>query len=342
MKSLVTLLTFVLFTHISYSQGVGINETGSAPDESAILHVESESGTKGVLLARMTTAQRDAIVSPAQGLTVFNTETNCYDMFDGVAWRSVCGTAGPVNPSIEKPRMLGYGGGLGTNLRTLPATTFQDVDVCVVKNDNLVQFWVNLPDRNLQYRAFFNDWPNATHMNSVIVLDGYLYVMVRSNNLTPNQSRVYRYELYDIDAGFEQMNVVGQVLGSTGAITMTTGPGGGIFYFNYNAGNTFDDFEIAKYQLSGTDLIYLETVTFGNIAGSFEKMIVDADGNVYGVGSPGSGGNVRKFGSVGGAPIYTTPTFPFVGAGSRVLNWDDTYYFGNTATDYILNRIYLE
>src|SRR6185295_14854583 len=47
--------------------GIGI----SSPGASAILDVSST--TKGFLMPRMTTAQRDAIVSPATGLSIFNT-----------------------------------------------------------------------------------------------------------------------------------------------------------------------------------------------------------------------------------------------------------------------------
>ena len=48
---------------------VGIDT--SSPDPSAMLEVNSAS--KGFLPPRMTTIQRDAIVSPAIGLTIFNT-----------------------------------------------------------------------------------------------------------------------------------------------------------------------------------------------------------------------------------------------------------------------------
>jgi hypothetical protein len=51
---------------------------------SAILDVQST--TKGFLLPRITTAQRDAISSPATGLQIYNTTTNTNDIFNGVSW----------------------------------------------------------------------------------------------------------------------------------------------------------------------------------------------------------------------------------------------------------------
>jgi hypothetical protein len=56
----------------SYSQGVAINSDNSAPDPSAMLDVKSTTG--GLLLPRMTFTQRNAIVNPATGLTIYQTD----------------------------------------------------------------------------------------------------------------------------------------------------------------------------------------------------------------------------------------------------------------------------
>jgi hypothetical protein len=59
------------FNH-AFSQ-VGINTDGSEPDASAILDIKSTS--QGILLPRMTSSQRNSIISPAEGLIIFC--TNC-------------------------------------------------------------------------------------------------------------------------------------------------------------------------------------------------------------------------------------------------------------------------
>jgi hypothetical protein len=51
---------------------VSINVDNSAPDPSAILDAKSTS--KGFLPPRMTTAQRNAISSPAKGLLIYQTD----------------------------------------------------------------------------------------------------------------------------------------------------------------------------------------------------------------------------------------------------------------------------
>lgn len=62
---------------------------GSTPDNTAVLDVQST--TKGVLLPRLTNAQRDAIVHPANGLAIYNVSTNCINFYTGTAWFEVCG-----------------------------------------------------------------------------------------------------------------------------------------------------------------------------------------------------------------------------------------------------------
>ena len=82
----------------AFSQNVGINSDGSVPDNSAMLDIKST--TKGFLPPRMTTAQRDAIVSPASGLVIFNTTTNSLEYKSSTGWVSLT-TATAVNyPSV--------------------------------------------------------------------------------------------------------------------------------------------------------------------------------------------------------------------------------------------------
>jgi len=69
-------------TFVVNSGNVGIG-TGS-PSASALLDVSST--TKGALMPRMTTTQRDAISSPATGLELFNTTTNTKQIYDGTRW----------------------------------------------------------------------------------------------------------------------------------------------------------------------------------------------------------------------------------------------------------------
>jgi hypothetical protein len=76
LKRFLTMAGIVLITGASsqvYAQnGVGINPTGAAADPSAALDVSSTN--KGVLVPRMTEAEKVAITSPANGLLIFQTD----------------------------------------------------------------------------------------------------------------------------------------------------------------------------------------------------------------------------------------------------------------------------
>ena len=77
------LLSLVLFASLhSFAQNVGIGTT--TPDASAQLDISST--TKGILIPRMTSAQRTAIASPVRGLMVFDISTNSFWFFNGSIW----------------------------------------------------------------------------------------------------------------------------------------------------------------------------------------------------------------------------------------------------------------
>ncbi|MEJ8820354.1 hypothetical protein [Lacibacter sp. H407] len=84
-------LSFLLSTVISVAQSAAINSDGSNADASAILDVKSTN--KGMLVPRMTTAQRTAIASPAKGLLVFDNDTGDFWFYSGTAWTSL--SSGP-------------------------------------------------------------------------------------------------------------------------------------------------------------------------------------------------------------------------------------------------------
>lgn len=68
----------------AFGQNVAINATGAAPAASAMLDVSST--TSGMLIPRMTSVQRVAIVAPATGLRVYDTTTGGFWFFNGAVW----------------------------------------------------------------------------------------------------------------------------------------------------------------------------------------------------------------------------------------------------------------
>ena len=84
-KSNIENLTIDATGKLSSPTGVIAGAGVSTLDASAIL--EADSTTKGFLPPRMTTAQRNAISSPSEGLVVYNTDTDNLNFYSGSTWK---------------------------------------------------------------------------------------------------------------------------------------------------------------------------------------------------------------------------------------------------------------
>ncbi len=89
------IMTMLILPCMGFAQAA-INTDGSMPDNSAMLDLKSTA--MGFLPPRMTTAQRNAIVSPAEGLVIYNTDNKTVELFNGTIWTSnsgefVCNTS---------------------------------------------------------------------------------------------------------------------------------------------------------------------------------------------------------------------------------------------------------
>jgi hypothetical protein len=89
MKLLLTVLCILIVARLPAQ--VAINTTGNNPSSSAMLDVSST--TRGFLMPRMTTVQRNAITDPEAGLFVFDLDKQTAYMFDGAIWRPMMFTS---------------------------------------------------------------------------------------------------------------------------------------------------------------------------------------------------------------------------------------------------------
>jgi hypothetical protein len=93
--------TFLGFSASSLAQ---VSIGTSTPDQSAILNLTSSS--KGMLIPRMSTAQRDAITNPALGLMIFNNTNNGIEVYHGGVTQVNC-LAGTSNFSASIGNVYG-------------------------------------------------------------------------------------------------------------------------------------------------------------------------------------------------------------------------------------------
>lgn len=82
MRITLALISLFILGSAWSQKNVGINT--NTPDSTALLHLESTE--MGFLPPRMTTVQRDAITTPADGLVIFNTTDSTLQYFNGECW----------------------------------------------------------------------------------------------------------------------------------------------------------------------------------------------------------------------------------------------------------------
>jgi hypothetical protein len=113
MKKITTFFCIVhcCLTALSQTGSVGIGTT--SPNSSAALEIQSN--TKGVLIPRMSTAQRNTIPSPATGLMVYDNTTNSFWFKSTADWVEISDTMNNVwrkngtNAYVNVPDNVGIG-----------------------------------------------------------------------------------------------------------------------------------------------------------------------------------------------------------------------------------------
>ena len=97
MKNSLLAILCLVSTNLLSQVGIGTN----TPDNSAMLEIQSNE--RGILFPRMTSAQSDGIVSPANGLHVFDTNTNSLWYYNGTFWSNSKSeaTEGDVKSGIQ-------------------------------------------------------------------------------------------------------------------------------------------------------------------------------------------------------------------------------------------------
>lgn len=120
MKKFISLLITILSVHLLHSQSIGIGTT--MPDSSAALEVSSV--TQGMLVPRMTTAQRTSIANPATGLLVFDISTNSFWFKGSTVWIQLVDSSNAVVQTLGSNIYMGMNGNVGIGTST-PSTKLE-------------------------------------------------------------------------------------------------------------------------------------------------------------------------------------------------------------------------
>lgn len=87
LKLLLTIFLFVALRPALTGQGIAIGNSAAEPDDSAILDLQSTS--QGLLIPRLTTIQREGILTPAPGLLVYDTDIRGLVFYEVGGWRLI-------------------------------------------------------------------------------------------------------------------------------------------------------------------------------------------------------------------------------------------------------------
>lgn len=234
--SLLTTFFAVFCLSVATAQ-VGIGT--STPDDSAILEVVSENNNTGVLLPRLTTAQRDAISSPAAGLFIFNTDLEEYQMNLGTPgtpnWGKIKST---VN---SRPRSVKYSYNTSTpspdynaflvavpffvtlewNDDTALFTRDSDIDL-TVNEDGKYKINLNIELQNSTATGTFNSLYFEITINGVFIGISSSSLLFDTNGTNDNPNTSVNYsDILDLNAGDTIRVLVSSDSGDAGALNLS-------------------------------------------------------------------------------------------------------------------------
>jgi hypothetical protein len=174
-KILIAFSTILIFS--SAFPQVAINTNGASADNSAMLDIYSTS--KGLLIPRMTTIQREAITSPATGLFVYDTDVKCLYYYNGTAWYTFVTTSGVFSPSKSQGKsMMTPEGGFAVKLINKSGNTVKKGSVVSISTTDAGAFI--LPSLNTKpVGIVYEDILNNNE--GYIVVSGIAQVLIKNN-----------------------------------------------------------------------------------------------------------------------------------------------------------------
>jgi uncharacterized protein (TIGR02145 family) len=186
---LAKLIVLAIILQLSFSSldcfsQLSISSTPKTPDNSAILDVSGS--TRGVLINRMNTAQRDAITPDANAvsLMIFNTDTKCFEAYVNGGWFTLSCPAGCVPPAAPTAIAAGNVGcsSFTANWNSSPGAVNYYIDVSADNFNTFVSGYNNIYAGNVTSFNVAGLNPNTSYYYRVRAATGC--ISGNSNGIT--------------------------------------------------------------------------------------------------------------------------------------------------------------
>jgi len=153
------ILILTTFTENVFAQGFGINSTNSLPDSSAMLDVSATN--KGMLVPRMSTAQRVAITKPANGLLVFDLTEEQFYFYNSntTSWNAIAGSGGVASGPVGAIQFSDSSGGFSSDSNFVWDKTNSNLGIGISTPNNRFHLNTTTPSEGIiSGRAFVGNW----------------------------------------------------------------------------------------------------------------------------------------------------------------------------------------
>jgi hypothetical protein len=250
-------ISFFFTGLLASAQSVGVGT--STPAASAMLHINST--TKGLLTPRLTTVQRTAIGSPANGLLVYDTNTNSFWYFKNNTWTELsAGSGGSTSWSASGNNIYNNNSGVVGIGTSLPESTAK----LTVETADYTNAWVV---RNTSGTAIFQTYVGGAANGNTVSLGtpGEMPLALYTNNA----NRMFINPTGNIGIGTDnpgnKLEVVGTIGASAPAMSVTgpLGFSGGSFSVRNTNGNghslTLDGSGMQSTFFDGFNTVYRTT-----------------------------------------------------------------------------------
>ncbi len=222
------------------AQSVSINNTGALANASSMLDITSTS--KGLLIPRMTSVQRAAILTPATGLVVFDVTLNEFYYFDGTIWRPMAASGGwlVAGNAVSATHVLGTTNNVSLKLITNNVEKMRLMPTGEVVLNQAGGFGYYTGDIFSAYTAAAGSAINGYASGTADNFGGYFTNSSTGvNAIGVYSSAANGYGVYGTSASSTRFGIYGYNSNATGTGLIASGTGTGGNYLTAGTGGAF-------------------------------------------------------------------------------------------------------